>query len=74
MTYWIVATLLLLHGADGRDTWVAPDQITSLRGPGAERLGHYPEHAKCLVGLTDGKFIVTLETCDQIKEMVEKTR
>lgn len=58
--------LIVLHRADGGEVIVNPTQITSLRSPaGQVARGH------CIVGLTDGKFVVVLEACALVKRQLE---
>lgn len=69
------AVLLVLTGIDGHTILLNVDQITSMhtevpsRGKG-DRI--YSEKAKCLVSTTDGKNLLVIETCDQIRKMMEQ--
>jgi hypothetical protein len=70
----IAAFLLFLHGADGHDVRVASEQITALHSPSQPRSAHYPEKAKCLINLADGKFVAVLESCPEIQRMLEQPK
>lgn len=65
--------LLELHGPDGQTAWVAPAQITSLRAPTAADLGrHFTPGIRCIVTLTDSKFVAVAETCEAIRAMLAR--
>lgn len=66
--------LVLLHRADGGEVAVNPGQVTSLRStPGS--LGKLmPHETRCLVGLTDGKFLSVLEPCPAVKRLLEDAK
>lgn len=64
--------LLLLHAPDGSEIGINPATVTSLRPRGdapAKRL--FPHAAHCLVGLTDGKAAAVIETCVQVRALME---
>lgn len=65
--------LLELHGPDGQTAWVAPAQITSLRAPTATDLGrHFARGSRCIVTLTDSKFVAVVEDCPAIRGMLAR--
>lgn len=66
--------LLVLHRADGGEVMIAPAHITSLRSmPGS--LGRMlPHEARCMVGLTDGKFVGVIEPCSTVKRLLEDAK
>lgn len=66
------ALVILLRDPEGREVRVSPGQITSLRSgvPGKPNSLAVPG-ARCMVGLTDGKFVSVIETCAQIQTMME---
>ena len=71
---WLVAVIYLiaLHRVDGGDVFINPAQITSLRvveGLPASRYGG----GRCLVGLTDRKFVSVLESCVEVARLLRET-
>lgn len=63
----------MLHRIDGGEVWVNPAQVTSLRvveGALSARHGG----GRCLVGLTDRKFVSVLESCAEVKRLLERDR
>lgn len=63
--------LVELHGADGQRYLLNAAQITTIREPSAYDLRqHFAAHSSCIILTTDGKFIATRETCDEVREKV----
>ena len=69
---FIAATLLILHSTEGHVIRVNPEQITSLREavPGKPNQ-LFAQEVKCMVGLTDGKFVNVVEKCADIQKTLE---
>jgi len=61
--------LVVLHRIDGGTVTFNPAQVTALHPPATGKLITKP--ANCAVWLTDGKFLAVVESCDQIKAMLE---
>jgi hypothetical protein len=66
----LVLTLIVLHGADQREIDVNPTEITSLREGSDSQ--HFTKGLRCLVNLSDGKFVAVLESCAAIRMMIAK--
>jgi hypothetical protein len=67
--------LVILHTVDGREVSVNPEQVTSLQtGVEGEKNKVLVETVKCVVGLTNGKFISVVEHCDAVKKMLENAK
>lgn len=69
------AALIILHGPDGHEIRISPQQITSLHAPkqGAkveDKL--YAPALKCLVNLTDGKSVTVVETCIHVENLLHE--
>ena len=64
--------LLLLHAPDGQEIRIAPDQVTSLHAPRPSGDHHFTSAVRCLVNLTDGKFVSVVENCTDIQKMLEE--
>ena len=68
----IATRLILLHSVEGHEVTISPDQVTSLRAA----IPHRPnqlitEDVACLVNLTDGKFISVIESCAEVRTLLE---
>jgi hypothetical protein len=74
ISFFVIAfQLIVLHRIDGAEIAVNPAQVTSLHakatGPDRNKLTTHEAH--CIVWLADGKLLAVLETCDQVKAMLE---
>lgn len=64
--------LLVLHGPNGHAITLNPQQVTSLHAavPG-QKNQQISDAVKCLINTTDGKFVSVIETCDDVRRMIE---
>lgn len=60
-----------MHGPDNQIIYLNPDMVTNYRRPRGE--GHFAQSTNCLVFLADGKYVGTVETCEQIKKIIQDT-
>ncbi|MGY3615645.1 hypothetical protein [Bradyrhizobium sp. USDA 10063] len=72
----LLATLIVLHGADQHEIMVNPEQVTSMR---AARPGNHPdklfaEGVACMISLTDGKYVAVVESCQAARRLIEQRR
>jgi hypothetical protein len=63
--------LIKLTGPDNQEIEVNPDEVVMLREK-RELEHHFHKNISCLVFTTDGKFVGVLETCDEVRVMLEK--
>ena len=69
----IVLHLILLHTVDGKTVAINPAQVTSLHaGTGDNKL--IVDDVHCVVMLTDGKFVSAVETCDEVRKLLESDK
>jgi uncharacterized protein YlzI (FlbEa/FlbD family) len=74
MTELIAAlAMIVLHTGDGREIGINPKQVTSMR-EARETNKHFTDKVRCMVNLTDGKFVAVLETCDVVRNKIEQPR
>ena len=74
---FIAVIFLLLHGPDGREVYINPEEITSLRADRADQPKDskmFTEGVHCMVNLSDGKYVTVVESCAVIDKMMEKIR
>lgn len=71
----LILALLLLHGPTGREIRVNPNSVTSLHSsvPGQPNKV-LTDGSKCLINLTDGKFVSVAETCEMVDSMINQAR
>lgn len=66
-----VFALLLLHAGDGRNITVNTALITSMLGaPVTGPSKAFTDKVRCMINLSDGKFITVIETCEQVRAMI----
>lgn len=67
--------LIVLHGPDGREIDVSVDEITSLqcRLPNAKNQ-LMSDGVNAIINTTDGKYLAVRETCQEIKDQIERKR
>ena len=70
----VIAQLLLalnlveFTGPDKQMVEVNPDEIVSIREPRGEVQAHFHKDVKCLIFMSDGKFIGVIENCHVVVE------
>ena len=66
----VLVALIILHSATGVAIDVNPHEITNLRRPEPGSPMFTPG-VQCMVNLTDGKFVTVMETCDEVRRLIE---
>lgn len=56
----------------GEPIYVNPEQVVSVRREPAQRQGHLPAHAHCILHTADGKFVVVQENCDVVERALQQ--
>lgn len=62
--------LVPLHGPDSQKIWINPRRVVSVRSPrevGKETLA---PGVKCLIEMSNGKFVVVVDECDVVLEAI----
>lgn len=71
MTLLATIELVALHGADGQSVWVNVAEITSIRSPLSSDLDqHFARGVHCVVVTSNGKFVATRESCDEVRGLI----
>ena len=65
MDILIAATLFLVNTLDGRAIYLNPDQVVSL-APTVDN-DMFAKGVRCVIGLSDGKFVSAREDCASIQ-------
>jgi len=71
MDVLLAAAFVLLHRVDGGEVFVNPAQITALNARTAAPNKHLIEQAQCAVGLSNGRMVSVLESCEQVKQLLD---
>jgi hypothetical protein len=72
----VLYTLIVLHTIDGREIDINAAEITSLReaGPDDAKDKIFPKGLRCMINMSDGKFANVIETCAEVRKLIEKHR
>lgn len=65
----VVIHFLHLHGPSGNNISVNANSISSVNQPHAPH-GHFAKHTKCILVMSNGRFIATREACRDIIRMI----
>lgn len=66
--------LIELHGPQGQRFFVNPAMITSIREPIGKDRQHFETGMRCVVMMTNGKFVPARETCDEVRDAINMER
>ena len=63
-------TIVILHSLTGAEISLNPEQIIAMRD--GEHTGqHVAKEVNCVITTADGKFISVIETCAQVRILIE---
>jgi hypothetical protein len=62
----LVTELVAIPGPSAQVIWINPSMVISIRAPRTET-GHFPPGTRCLIGTSDGKFLMSSWPCEQVK-------
>ena len=68
-------TLIILHSLSGGVLLVNPKLITSMKAhqPNKEN-AHIAKDVECVINMADGKFLSVIETCDEVRKLIEELK
>jgi len=71
-----ICAMALLHRIDGGAVAVAPGQVTSLHGKAPANASNkaVAAGARCVIWLTDGKLLSVIESCEQVRRLLEEAK
>ena len=67
-----VLRLLTFHGPDGRTIDINPREVDTVRQPFEG--DHLPNGTNCVVNMADGKFNLLKESCDVVRDRIERKK
>jgi uncharacterized protein YlzI (FlbEa/FlbD family) len=70
MLWFIAFYLILVHAPDGQEVQVNVAEISSIKKPREDAEEHFAEGTRCILTMTNGKFIFTTETCLEITKKI----
>jgi hypothetical protein len=65
--------MIILHSASGVEIDVNIATITNMRSPEPGNKNFTPD-VKCLINMSDGKFITVKETCEEVRRAMDARR
>jgi hypothetical protein len=73
MVMWpVLFELMVLHNPDGREIDINPAEITSLREAKPDNASdkEFAPGVRCMINLSDGKYVAVIETCQDIRAIL----
>lgn len=73
----VIVALVIFHTVEGHEVAVNPDHVTSLVSPreaDGKSAKLFTDGVKCMINLTDGRFLNVAENCDQVKRQLEEAK
>jgi hypothetical protein len=65
----VIIELVLVHMVDGRTVQINPAQVTRLQPGGMGKV--VTDKVRCVIHLTDGSYTSVVETCDEVRKLLE---
>ena len=62
--------MVILHSATGVEIDVNTATITNMRSPEPGHK-HFTPDVRCLINMSDGKFITVKETCEEVRRVMD---
>jgi hypothetical protein len=71
----IALHLVIFHTVDGHEVAINPAQVTNMYGAKDDQENKlFTNSVRCVIGLTDGKFVTVAESCDEVKRKLEEAK
>ena len=71
----LIPVMIVLHTGMGVAVEVNTEAITHLRNPEPNSSNpSFPQNVKCMVNLSDGKFVTVVETCKEVRSIMENRK
>jgi hypothetical protein len=64
--------LVVLHGPGKREIYLYRENVVAMHAATSGKNEHVSEEANCVIATSDGKFISVIETCAEVKALLEK--
>ena len=68
-----IPVMIVLHSGTGTAIDVNTETITNLRNPEPNNSAFTP-NVKCQINMTDGKFVTVMETCKEVRQVMENAK
>jgi len=70
---FLMLVMIILHSGSGVEIGINPSQVTNMRNPEPGNKMFTPD-VKCMINMSDGKFVTVRETCDEVKQIMDQKR
>jgi hypothetical protein len=64
--------LVVLHGPGKREIYLYRENVVAMSSALGKKNEHVAEDIQCVITTSDGKFISVIETCAEVKALLEK--
>jgi len=68
-----IPVMIVLHTGTGVTVEVSTEAVTHLRNPEPSNPSFTP-NVKCMVNLSDGKFVTVVESCREVRSIMENRK
>lgn len=72
VTIFAMVLLITLHAPNGLSISINPTEIATLRETKGEGSTLMVDTVRCVVGMSNGKWVSVIETCEQIREAIKQ--
>jgi hypothetical protein len=71
----IALQLVIFHTVDGHEVAINPAQVTNMIAAKDDQDNKlFTNSVRCVINLTDGRFITVAESCDEVKRRLEAAK
>jgi hypothetical protein len=72
MDYLLIAIqLITVHMIDGREVEINPHEVVRMQTSDGSN-HQIPDAVQCVIWFTDGKYLPVVETCQKVRELIDK--
>jgi len=69
-----IPVMIVLHSAAGIAIDVNTEAITHLRNPEPSNTALFTDKVKCMINLSDGKFVTVQESCREVRSIMDNRK
>ena len=71
----VTLQLVIFHTVDGHEVAINPAHITNMIAAKDDQENKlFTDSVRCVINLTDGKFITVAESCDMVRRRLEEAK
>jgi len=69
----VLVAMIILHSATGIEIDINEKLITNMRNP-EPRNKAFSDNVKCMINMSDGKFVTVKETCEEVRRLIGRDK